>query len=61
MDELKKVLINDKKNQAEWSQIEDLAASSDPGSEPYKYLVDNKGEGAVEKRREFLEIQKEQN
>jgi hypothetical protein len=59
MEDLKKILINNKRNQTEWSHLEDIAASSDPGSEEYNYVVTTKGENAVSKRRNFLEIRKE--
>lgn len=46
------------KKDKEWDHLEDLAVASDPGSVEFKYVVQVKGEEAVNRRREFLEIQK---
>lgn len=59
MDELRKILESDKKNQ-EWEPLEDLAVACDPGSQEYSCVVKAKGEEAVMKRREFLEVKNQE-
>ena len=40
-----------------WGALEDLAVKSGSDSEEFKYLVEMKGEQAVEERKKFLEME----
>lgn len=47
-------LLDGQKGVAKWQLIEDLAVKDDPRSDTYQYVVSQKGQDEVEKRRKFL-------
>lgn len=49
-------LLEGQKNVQKWALIEDLAVKDQPGSESYKYVLQQKGETEVARRREFLQM-----
>lgn len=40
----------------QWKVLEDLAVKDDKESEAYKHLVELRGQGEVERRRQFLSL-----
>ena len=54
MTDLKKILLGEKQK---WTNLEDLALQSDPGTEEFGIVADVKGNDEVAKRRKFFELE----
>jgi len=51
---LKKILNGERQR---WTQLEDLAVQSDPGSQEFGCIQDAKGQDEITKRRKFFELE----
>ena len=56
-DREKLIKVLDGQKVQKWEILEDLAIKNDKTTEEYRYMVHEKGEGEVTKRRMFLEIE----
>ena len=54
MGDLKKILSGEKQK---WTNLEDLAVQSDPGTEEYGIVSNAKGHDEIAKRRKFFELE----
>jgi len=54
MEDLKKILDGEKQK---WTNLEDLAVQSDPGTEEFDLVNQEKGREEIAKRRRFLEVE----